>query len=267
MRSATHSTNQGPVTSHLIEAFGIAHSAGVVALVGAGGKTSLMYALAHEIQGRGQTVITTTTTKIRPPNPEQSPCLILTDQDPGRDQLRALLKQWGHVTLAGSVLSMDKLQGVSAEIVGLCSKLARWVLVEADGASGKPIKAPEQWEPVVPSLATLVVPVVGLDCVSQPATEDTVFRLERFLDVTGSIRGDVITPRMIADLLCHSRGALKGVPESAEVLPFLNKTDCLAAQQPLRAIHSFLVKSGCTRIRRIIAGKLKDAVEATTLVL
>ncbi|MCK7504559.1 MAG: hypothetical protein MZV70_11045 [Desulfobacterales bacterium] len=43
------------------------HGGGVVSLVGAGGKTSLMYRLARELAGTGQAVLTTTTTRIYPP--------------------------------------------------------------------------------------------------------------------------------------------------------------------------------------------------------
>ena len=51
----------------------------VVALVGAGGKTSTLYALAREARAAGLTVIVTTTTHIRP-----HPRLPLTGRRTGR---------------------------------------------------------------------------------------------------------------------------------------------------------------------------------------
>ena len=45
---------------------------GVISLVGAGGKTSLMFRLAHELSLTGDSVLTTTTTKIYVPEPVQS---------------------------------------------------------------------------------------------------------------------------------------------------------------------------------------------------
>ena len=50
---------------------------GVVSLVGAGGKTSLMYRLARELAGAGQSVLTTTTTHIYPPSADQCAVCIL----------------------------------------------------------------------------------------------------------------------------------------------------------------------------------------------
>ncbi|MDO8941850.1 MAG: hypothetical protein Q7U75_01630, partial [Desulfobacterales bacterium] len=52
---------------------------GVISLVGAGGKTSLMFRLAQELSAGGETVLTTTTTRIFMPEEGQSRCVILAD--------------------------------------------------------------------------------------------------------------------------------------------------------------------------------------------
>ena len=52
---------------------------GVVSLVGAGGKTSLMFKLARELSMAGEPVLTTTTTKILEPSRDQSAHLILSN--------------------------------------------------------------------------------------------------------------------------------------------------------------------------------------------
>ncbi|MCD4678214.1 MAG: hypothetical protein K8S18_19810, partial [Desulfobacula sp.] len=49
---------------------------GVISLIGAGGKTSLMFCLAKELENSGKTVLTTTTTKIFMPTPDQSPVTV-----------------------------------------------------------------------------------------------------------------------------------------------------------------------------------------------
>ncbi len=252
-----------PDHTALLEALGIDWSAGgVVALVGGGGKTSLMWALARELRDRSHTVVTTTTTRIFPPSSSESPCLVLASQDPKLDELRHGLALHGHVTLARSILPVGKLEGITEETVELCRTIARWVIVEADGASGRPIKAPEQWEPVIPSGTQLVIPVVGLDCLGRPASEETVFRLERFLQVTGSRKGDPITPRVASKLLLSDRGALKGIPPCSAVVPFLNKLDLLPDTAAVREIARNISALGTSRIRRIVAGILKPHVRA-----
>ncbi len=49
----------------------------VISLVGGGGKTTLMFALARELASSGKTVITTATTKILEPSSTETSLLLL----------------------------------------------------------------------------------------------------------------------------------------------------------------------------------------------
>lgn len=110
---------------------------GVTALIGGGGKTTLMYHLARELRERG-TVAVTTTTKIWPPTG------IAMAQDP--DTAREILAREGLVCL-GVPSTQGKL--VSPGFEGW-DALADYTLVEADGSAGKPFKGHEKHEPVLP---------------------------------------------------------------------------------------------------------------------
>ena len=55
-----------------------------VALVGGGGKTTLMFALAGELLQAGKKVITTTTTKIRGQEATRAPYKVFALSDPAR---------------------------------------------------------------------------------------------------------------------------------------------------------------------------------------
>ncbi len=241
----------------LLSCLGISPHIRVISLVGAGGKTSLMYALAREVLSLGKTVVTTTTTKIRSPERHESPCLILVDSHPGMAGLPESVLEFGHVTVAQSYLPRKKkLQGVEDDVVECCALHADAVIIEADGALRRPIKAPEQWEPVIPRSTDLVIPVVGLDCIGKPATAENVFRLERFTDVTGVREGREITPTAIARLLAHPAGAFKGVPPGIPVIPFLNKCDQLRELGAIDEIARVIDEQTGGRIDRIVAGSL-----------
>ena len=158
---------------------------GVVSQVGAGGKTSLMFKLAHEIAETGEPVLTTTTTKILVPEPKQSSCLIVSDS------VETIVNQASdfhknrklHVTAATSQLpGENKLIGLTPETIDVLSekKIFRWILVEADGAAGRPLKVPANHEPVIPQSTKLVIGLVGLSGVGKHLTADWVHRLERF---------------------------------------------------------------------------------------
>ena len=53
------------------------HEGGVISLVGAGGKTTLMFRLARELADTGERVLTTTTTRILRPTKEQSASVVV----------------------------------------------------------------------------------------------------------------------------------------------------------------------------------------------
>ena len=215
----------------------------VIALVGAGGKTTAMYRLARELADEGWRVITTTTTMIRPPSAEQSESWIV---EPALvkalDLTRRALQRQRRVTLATAYrASEDKLQGVDCSWIAELIQLADAVIVEADGARGRSLKAPAPYEPVVPENTTLLVPVAAVDAVGQPLDDNAVHRPESVAQVTGLPMGDTIKADTLAQLFTHERGALKSVPAQCRVMPLLNKVgnamELATARNIALAIH------------------------------
>lgn len=249
----------------LLKAFEIPKRYRIVSLTGAGGKTTLMLALAQEAVAAGLTVVTTTTTKIFPPEPHQSPKLLLTRDGLTVSYLADQLKEKRHVTVGHAMLDSGKIEGIPTQIVRLCADTADLVIVEADGAAHKPVKAPESWEPVIVPFTDLVVPVVGLDCLGKPATQEWVFRLERFLEVTGLGAGDEITPESLGVLSAHPEGGCKAVLPSAGVIPFLNKAELVRSQTYLDRIASAVCSSSHGCITHLIAGSLKPVISVRTI--
>ena len=126
---------------------------GVTALIGGGGKTTLLYALAEELRKTGS-VLLCTSTHIR--IPPQYP-LVTGDDAAVRDALRR-----NRVVCAGMPADSGKLTAPAIDFRTL-THLADYVLVEADGSRGLPLKAHASYEPVIPSPANNVVLVVGAD--------------------------------------------------------------------------------------------------------
>ena len=118
---------------------------GVTALIGGGGKTTAMYVLAGELAARG-TVICATTTRIRPP--EHLP--VLTGAGPA--EISAALAERGCVC-AGEPAEHGKLAAPALPVAQL-AQLADYVLIEADGSKGLPVKAHLPHEPVIPAERT-----------------------------------------------------------------------------------------------------------------
>lgn len=236
---------------------------GVISLVGAGGKTSLLYGLARELAAKGDPVLTTTTTRIYPPAASQSPRLLLADTAARiLAQATVLLRENPHLTAAAGIGAGDgKLVGFPPELIDTLagSGLFRWIIVEADGAAGRPLKAPADHEPVIPASSRWVVALLGLSALGEPLTERWVHRPERLAALTGLPAGSAITAAAVARLLADPRGSLKGAPPESRRLIFLNQADTPVAQRAAEAIAGLLRREPSPGGERLIVGRLQPA--------
>lgn len=172
---------------------------GVTALIGGGGKTTLMYTLAEELRHLG-TVIVTTSTHIQ--RPEQYPVLL----SGGAAAVAAALAAHGVVCVAGET-SEGKLCAPALSFETLAG-LADFVLVEADGSKRLPLKAHAPHEPVIPACARQTVCVVGADGFGRPIRQ-ACHRPERYAALCGAAEDDVVTPALEAAVL-HAEGYADG---------------------------------------------------------
>lgn len=204
----------------------------VIAIVGAGGKTSLMFLLAKAFLQTGKKVITTTTTRIQHPDRGQSPRVVLLQESDFFDKLERELALYHHVTIARHLLPENKLAGLSPEKLEqiFSQSSADRLITEADGARCLPLKAPGDNEPVVPRQPEVFISLLGLDCLGNPLTDATAFRPEKIASITGLHLGDEITVEAVASLAIHPQGMLKGCPKQARSIVFLNKTDIANGQ-------------------------------------
>lgn len=228
----------------------------VVGLVGAGGKTTLMYALGKELSLGRKGVLLTTTTKIWEPAPSSGLTLLLADDEAHMKDLVA-----GHLgndrvlLLARARLESGKLAGIDPAWVEKIMALegVSMILVEADGAAGRSLKAPREGEPVLPCAATLIVPLAGMDVLCRPLDEDHVFRAPIAARILGQEIGSPVTEEDTARLLLE---LLRSVPPQARVVPFLNKVDPGRLDQAREvARHLFRFGPG---IHRVVCGEARS---------
>lgn len=236
---------------NLPEAFGFGDAPELAAIVGGGGKTSLMFTLARALRPG---VVTSTTTRIFQAQIRQSPAVTYIDN---LSPLEEQLQQHGMTLVVGRVEG-EKAFGLSPEeVVALWQRPSvHHVLVEADGSRMRPVKAPADHEPVIPPESTLIIPVVGIDALEHPITA-VAHRPERVSAITGLSADDFLTPETLAMLLTHPLGGLKNVPPTARVIPLINKvaeeTELAAARQVARRV---LMRSH-GRVQRVVIGAVQ----------
>lgn len=233
----------------------------VISLVGGGGKTTLMFALAAELGTHGL-VITTTTTRILEPASEETPLLIV---EPDEVEILSLLRQntgrYRHITLASERLDGGKLRGISPELVVGIAGLSEvaYTIIEADGSKHRPLKAPNDTEPVIPPNTSLVIAVVGIDAVGCCLTEEKVFRSEIAAGLLGLPLGAVVSSQSIARLVTHPAGIARGSPPQARIVPFLNKMDLDQNLVKGRDLASRIMAIGHPQIKRVVLGQARFA--------
>jgi molybdenum cofactor cytidylyltransferase len=236
----------------------------IVALVGAGGKTSALLQLAKELTLQGGRVLVTTTTHIYPPS-EGTACTVVEDSFQALvEAVGAAIKHHSLIIAARGRDAEGKLTGIEPAWIGkLREELPlTYLLVEADGARGRAFKAPAEHEPVIPSATDRVVPVVGLSVIGQPLSAELVHRPERVAALAAAQLGDPVTPAMVAAVLRHPAGTTRGAPAGARIVPLLNQADDDKRLESGQQIARELRPWGATRI---VIAALREATPVREL--
>ena len=207
---------------------------GVTAIIGGGGKTTLMEVLAEEFSQKGSVILTTTTHIRRPAQYET-----LTDAD---EALVSAALSRSRVVCVGEAAEEGKLRAPRLSIETL-ARLADFVLVEADGAKGLPLKAHAAHEPVIPPCAQRVVAVVGIDGIGKPIGA-ACHRRARYAQLAGVNEDSVVTPEIAARVL-NAEGGFDRV--------YINKVESAAAYEAAQAMAKEL---SCP----VVAGSLHQGV-------
>ena len=209
----------------------------VIALVGAGGKTTLMYALAEAFAGNGMNVLVTTTTHIL--RPEQRYWA------ENEEEVKKLWQQ-GMYAVVGEPCKNEKLKAVSEEKLSSYMQIADIVLMEADGAKRKPCKVPAAQEPVIPPECDIVIGVMGMDALGNPLKE-VCFRKEEAEKLLHISSAEHLRPEHMARILSSPGGTRKHVG-GREYYVVLNKCDTRERIRAGEQIAALLKEQGIHRV-------------------
>jgi molybdenum cofactor cytidylyltransferase len=229
----------------------------VVSFVGAGGKTSTLITLGHELASAGLRVLATTTTRIGAEQLDLMPHALPLDTAP--KVISAALGQQRFVFLYEGIRA-SRVYGTPPESISalLDSVDSDVLLIEADEARGLPLKAPKAYEPVIPPETTLVVPVASLAALGQPLDDEHVYNADAIDARYGFGLGNRIKSPWVAQVLRDEELGLKGIPPKARVIVLLNQTPAHGyLRARARLIAQFILRS--PRVYGVALGAVRGA--------
>lgn len=189
---------------------------GVTAIIGGGGKTTLLRTLGEELAEENR-VLLCTTTKIFP-----FPAL------PCATTAEALDSREHRLLCAGTpVPGTGKLTAPPVPMAELASRFD-YVLVEADGSAQRPLKAHAAHEPVIPAEAGQVICVVGASGFGRPVSE-AAHRPELYARLAGVSVEDTAAPETEAAVLRAEGLHHRIYVNQVEASPALAASKALAA--------------------------------------
>ncbi len=194
-----------------------------VAFVGAGGKTTALFQLARELSP----CIVTTTTHLGAWQAKEADQHIIIRKQEDVNQLE-------DIAFSGIILVTGEEKG--KRLSSLPDESLEWLeqfstyhslplLVEADGARQKSLKAPKENEPVIPDFVKTVIVVAGLSGIGKSLNEENIYNADSFAELGKIKKGEKITAENLSHILLHENGGLKNIPENARRIALLTQSD------------------------------------------
>lgn len=186
-----------------------------ISIIGAGGKSTLIRKIAQELYH--ESIVITTTTKIYKPEKH----FLAAEFD---ETILANAMRENRVMTVGTDLG-EKLGCPTAHFFEYAHRYASRILIEADGANRKPIKVPNEYEPVYVPNTDCIIAVLGLSALGKPL-EDVCHRPELAAEILGKHREEAVTVADLIEIVRHPNGIFKNAPNVPKKIIF-NQLDTI----------------------------------------
>lgn len=212
---------------NLVDAFDIKNK-DVITIVGAGGKTSLMFS-ASSLLRKEYKVLVTTTTNIYVPSEKLYDKIIMLGEIKDEDYKKLIEKSNNGVYVIGNKIvnketsNRSKIKGLSVEVLDKITPYFDIVIIEGDGSKEKPLKGWKDFEPVVYNKTTKTIGVVDIKTIRLNINEDNIHRLDEFLKVINDEESQKVKVKHLKNLILNKSGLFK-FSEGEKIL-FINKAE------------------------------------------
>ncbi|MEX1248485.1 MAG: selenium cofactor biosynthesis protein YqeC [Anaerolineales bacterium] len=228
-----------------------------VAFAGAGGKSAALFLLAGQF---GVPVLVTTSTHLSAQQTRQGDQHLVIGETSDISRMDAA--RLPPVTvLTGPIVEDDRALALSDEALLALSVFAHHhglpLLIEADGARQRALKAPAEHEPAIPPFVDAVVVVAGASGLDKPLDGQVVHRPKIFGELADLQPGHAIGPQHLIKVLLHKQGGLKNIPAKARRVALLNQADTPELEGAARGMAGALL----TGFDAVLVAALRQAAE------
>lgn len=212
-----------------------------ISIVGAGGKTTTLEAIAADCMVKKIPAFVTTTTHMFYPDEKW----VFTDS---QDEVY-IRKEWkiSGVLWVGSRCGLQKIESPSDRVLDFLVKLDAFLLVEADGAKRLPFKVPGENEPVILRGTDCVLGVLGMDAFGCRIGE-VCFRADKTASFLAKQKDNILTKTDYVNVIQSREGLQKGVETSMDFKVILNKADTIVQKEQAMSIRKLLYECGITEV-------------------
>lgn len=207
---------------NLIDTFKISKK-DIITIVGAGGKTSLMYSASSLLRKHYKVLITTTTHIYVPDNNLYDKIIMLTHFE-NKNYHSILQNNKNGVYVIGShIVNNSKIKGLTFDMLDKITPYFDIVIIEGDGSKEKSLKGWNDSEPVIYSKTTKTIGVVDISSIGIDINEENIHRVGKFLSIINDDLAKTVQPKHLNKVILNKNGLFKFY--KGEKILFINKVE------------------------------------------
>ncbi len=181
----------------------------ITTIVGAGGKSSLMYS-ASSLLKKDYKILVTTTTHIYIPVEYQYDKLIMLE-DLNEDEIKNICRnsENGIYVIGNNVVNNEKIKGLTFEQLDRIIDYFDYIFIEGDGSKRKPLKGWNKDEPVIYPRTTKTIGILDIKSIGLPVDEEHIHRVDKFKELINYANNEKVTIENLLSVVFSKKGLFK----------------------------------------------------------
>ncbi len=190
-----------------------------IALVGAGGKTTMVNRLTESLRKEHKILVSSTTTFIKPSITSYD----FIDYYYNQEYDLGAIGENGIYMIGRGRTQEDLVMGVKKEDIEYLSDGFDHSIIECDFSNGRPLKGFRDYEPIIPNTTDVTVGIVDIQALGLVVNSANIHNLDKFIELTGSTIGSLVTIKHLAKIIDDKNALFKNAV-GKKVL-FINKVE------------------------------------------